>query len=257
MFLFSIFLSILLSAAPPDFVKDSRGVTWRGHKIKPADLSTFETMCPAEYLDRKGDALFCAVDAKNIYLGRTAAKDKIQVQVLTRAQVKELGKNHFQMGQMVFYRDFGHAMDNADFATFNELEEETESGIDSRRQWASDHKSVFCQGQVVTGLSPKSLAFWPFLSWDCKDLVSNQLGNALPSTGYIKDNGGVFLYVDCKLQQKVQEADPASFTVPNVLFPSRARDGKGHLYNCGKLTRRRKASVDLPAEAPAVESKAE
>ncbi len=71
----------------------------------------------------------------------------------------------------------------------------------------------------MTGLSPKDLAFWPFFVWDCKDLVSTQVGNAVPMTGYIKDSGSVFVYVDCKLQSRLTEADPATFTVPSILFP--------------------------------------
>jgi|GEM_PF-5990164 len=244
--MFLILLLTIHSAwANPDFTKDARSVSWRGHRLKGVEVQSFEMSCPPEIQDRKGDALFCAVDAKNVFLGRDKnpdpGKEKLEVQVLPRAPIKELGRNHFQMGREVYFKDFSHAMENADFATFNELEEENESGIDSRRQWAADHRDVYCAGSVVTGLSPKDLAFWPFLSWDCKDLVSTQIGSTLPATGYIKDSGGVFIYMDCKLHRRLQDADPATFNVPNALFPSRARDGKGHLYNCGNMSLRKKS----------------
>lgn len=232
----------------PDFRKDARSVSWKGHKLVGVDPATFESPCPPEFESRKGDALFCGADAKHIYLGHDKNpepdKVKLDLSIFDRTSVKELGKNHFQIGRTVFYRDLSHQLENADFATFNELEEENESGIDSRRQWASDHRDVYCGGHVVTGLSPKDLSIWPFLSWDCKDLVSSQVGSAVPATGYIKDSGGVFVYVDCKLERRLQDADPATFTVPSILFPSRARDGKGHLYNCGNKTSRKKASTD-------------
>ncbi len=232
----------------PDFLKDRHSVSWKGQKIKGADPVTFESPCPPEYESRKGDALFCAVDAKHIYVGHDKNpepdKVKLDLNIYERAPIKELGKNHFQIGRMVFFKDLSHDLENADFATFDELEEANETGIDSRRLWAFDHRDVYCAGHVVTGLSPKDLAIWPFLSWDCKDLVSTQVGNAVPATGYIKDSGGVFVYVDCKLERRLQDADPLTFGVPSILFPSRARDGKGHLYNCGIKTSRKKASAE-------------
>ncbi len=253
-FLFSL-TTMTFAKDNPDFTKDARGVMWKTHKIKNADPATFDAACPQEYLDHKGDALFCAVDAKHIFIGRDKnpepGKEKIEIEDYDRLPVKELGKNHFQIGKTVFFKDFTHEMQNADFATFNELEEENESGIDSRRQWASDHHAVYCAGEVVTGLSPRDLAFWPFLSWDCRDLVSTQIGNTLPSTGYIKDRGGVFIYMDCKLHMRLPDADAATFTVPNILFPSRARDGKGHFYNCGNMTMKKKwARAEEPPPAP-------
>jgi hypothetical protein len=230
--------------ANPDFAVDSRSVSWRGQKLKGVEVQSFETTCPPQLAERKGDALFCAVDANNVYLGRDRNllqnKEKLEIEILPRSTIKELGKNHFLMGRTVYFKDLGQALQNADFATFEELEEESESGIDSRRQWASDHRDVYCAGQVVTGLSPKGLAFWPFLSWDCKDLVSTQIGSALPATGYIRDSGGVFVYMDCKLHQRLQDADAASFTVPNSLFPSRGKDSKGHFFDCGNMTKRKK-----------------
>jgi len=238
----SLFLIVLtfFFGAYAEFSKDARTVTWRGQKLKGIEPSSFQPTCPAEILERKGEALFCAIDAQYFYWGvRKEASKDFRIERLPRGPVKELGKNHFQISKMVFYKSLAHPLPNADFATFDELEEEIESGIDSRRQWASDHRDVYCAGRVVTGLSPRELAFWPFLSWDCKDLVSSQIGN-LPLTGYIKDADGVFLYVDCKLHLRVQEADPASFTVPNILFPSRARDGKGHIYNCGHLVKKKR-----------------
>jgi hypothetical protein len=230
--------------ASNDFSIDSRSVSWRGKKLKGVEVQSFETTCPPELTERKGDASFCAIDSKNVYLGRSRSpagnKKVVEVQTLPRSPIKELGKNYFLMGRTVYFKDLGHALENADFATFEELVEETESGIDSRRQWASDHRDVYCAGQVVTGLSPKGLAFWPFLSWDCKDLVSTQVGNTLPATGYIKDSGGVFVYMDCKLHHRLQTADPGSFTVPNSLFPSRGKDDKGNFFNCGEVTSRKK-----------------
>lgn len=244
MFLIPIFLmvSVVFAKDHPDFQKTSRSVTWRGQKLKGVDPATFEAPCPPEFEARKGDALFCAADSKRIYLGRMKAK--LDLWSFERAPVKELGKNHFQIGRQVFFRDFTHALPNADFATFNELEEENETGIDSRRIWASDHRDVYCRGEVVTGLSPRDLAIYPFLSWDCKNLVSPQMGDAVPATGYVKDSSGVFIYVDCKLQSRLADADPATFAVPSILFPSRARDGKGNLYNCGMKTSRKRAAVD-------------
>lgn len=234
--------------ANPDFSIEARSVSWRGQKLKGVEVQSFEPSCPPDLAARKGDALFCAVDAKNVYLGRDKdpeakrekQKEKFEIEILPRSPIKELGKNHFLMGRTVYFKDLGQALTNADFATFEELEEESESGIDSRRQWASDHRDVYCAGQVVTGLSPRGLAFWPFLSWDCKDLVSTQIGSTLPATGYIKDSGGVFVYMDCKLHQRLQEADATTFTVPNSLFPSRGKDGKGHFFNCGNRSTRRK-----------------
>ena len=231
--------------AHPDFVVDARSVSWRGQKLKGVEVQSFEPNCPSDLAARKGDALFCAVDAKKVYLGRKkntgTKKEKLDIEILPRSPVKSLGRNHFLMGRTVYFKDLGQPLTNADFATFEELEEESESGIDSGRQWSADHRDVYCAGQVVTGLSPKGLAFWPFLSWDCKDLVSAQIGSALPSTGYIKDSGGVFVYMDCKLHQRLQDADADSFTVPNPLFPSRGKDDKGHYFYCGNLTARRKS----------------
>jgi hypothetical protein len=241
MFLVPLFLiSAALAAGHPDFKKDAHSVSWKGHKIPGADPKTFEAPCPAEFEERKGNAAFCAADAKSVFLGRE--QDKFSVNVVARDLVKPLGKNHFQIGRTVFYKDLMHPLERADFATFDELEEANETGIDSRRQWAADHRDVYCAGQVVTGLSPKDLEFWPFLSWDCKDLVPSQAGSAVPATGYIKDDGGVFVYVDCKLEMRLPDADPATFTVPSILFPSRARDGKGHLYNCGSKVSRKKSA---------------
>lgn len=237
-FLFSFYSS---AKDHPDFTKSSRGVTWKGYRLKGIDPRSFESNCPPEVQAKKGDALFCVTDAKNVFLGRTKQGSKEpQIDSFPRSGVKEIGKNHFMFGQTVFYKDLSRPIPNADFATFEELEEENESGIDSRRQWAHDHRDVYCAGQPVTGISSQELAFWPFLSWDCKDLVSSQGPGLLPSTGYIRDDKAVFVYVDCRLQMKLQEADPSTFNVPNILFPSRARDGKGHFYNCGNLSKYRK-----------------
>ncbi len=121
-------------------------------KKSGADPATFASPCPPEYESRKGQTLFSAVDAKYIFLGKDKnpepTKTKLDLLVFDRAPLKELGKNHFQIARRVFYIRSHPRTRKCGLRDIQRAEEENESGIDSRRQWASDHRDVYCAGSV-------------------------------------------------------------------------------------------------------------